>query len=679
MNRARLGRYLVGTVAFAAGISLAAQAQFAAERPIRTVGPGPHRVEVDIELMSRGAPFTVVPRGGRPVAENGLADLRLFDDAGGAIPYLLVYAPSREPSWVSARATLALAPTDTSSGFEVDLGAVTEVDRVRIDGLASPFLKRLVLEGSGDRVRWTMLAAEGTVFDLPDEQLNQTEVAFTPGAFQYLRVTWDDTNSGRVGLPRSVAARRTPPAADPPSATAAVPVERRASEPGVSRHLIRLPSAGLPVVALELDVAGGHVFRQAVVMESQLSGAQAVPVEIGRTTLRRVVQGGAAASALRVAIEPPSQAELELVIEDGANPPLELTGVSVVLAELPWIYFEAPAGPVVARYGSRGLAQPLYDLEAARAGLRLESLPEAGWEPSRATTSGPGAEDLTEPGTGAPLEASSFRYVRDVSGSPGLAAVTLDAAVLAHSQGPSGRFSDVRLLDLDNRQIPYVLEQRDEPQVVEVPIRAAGEPRAVELRGSAGRSLYRAELPFSGLPESRLVLDTPARVFRRSVRVGVEREPDRRHRDVWFDVARSAEWRHTDPQTPATSLALSLRALNTDALIVEVDEGDNAPLPIAGARLLLPSYRLRFYLPESGARLAYGRSDLGAPQYDLALLAPRVMGTAAADATIAPESAEPAGGAAPLVSPVLFWTLLGVAVTGLTLLIVRLVRSGAAG
>ena len=98
-------------------------------------------------------------------------------------------------------------PTPKTSGFEIDLGEPITIDRFRIDGLAPPFLKRVRLEGSGDRARWTLLVAEGTVFNLPEERLVQTELAFTPGPYRYLRLTWDDTRSGRLPQPASSSAR----------------------------------------------------------------------------------------------------------------------------------------------------------------------------------------------------------------------------------------------------------------------------------------------------------------------------------------------------------------------------------------------------------------------------------------------------------------------------------------
>ena len=45
--------------------------------------------------------------------------------------------------------------------------------------------------------------------------------------------------------------------------------------------------------------------------------------------------------------------------------------------------------------------------------------------------------------------------------------------------------------------------------------------------------------------------------------------------------------------------------------------------------MLLPAYRLRFFREQGAAlRLAYGRTDLAPPRYDLALLAPQLLGVA---------------------------------------------------
>lgn len=676
----------VAAVALAFAARAAAQSppgSFAFERAIDSDGAGARRLPVDAPLLARGRPFRIVSRGGRPIAEGGLADLRLFDAAGGTVPHILVHPRSAEPRWIAGR-PLPVPATKRTSGFEVDLGEpVAAVDAIRVEGLPAPFLKRLSVDGSGDRARWVAVAPDATLFDLPAEGLRQLEVPFAPGAYRYIRVTWHDTDSARVPMPARVRARHADGVAPRSQPPVAIPVERVASEPGRSRYRLRLPGPRVPAVAVEVVVSAGHVFRQAFVTESRFTGVEASPAELGRATLARVVRDGIEAGHLRVPLSPPTESELQLVIEDADNAPLDITRVDLVLAELPQIYFEAPGSGVVARYGDRTLDAPSYDLEAIRASLELTRVREARWREPRdlSPAAATAAHDVAA--AGASIDADGFAHVRDVpSGSGGLVALQLDAAALAGSRGPDERLADVRLLDRQNRQIPYLLERRDEPLRVELTIQET--TAAADDLGSAPgqrRSVYRVSLPYPNLPPGTLVLETTARVFARDVQAGFERGPDRQHRDTWFQPVASATWRHIEESTAARPLALSLPAGEASMLVV-VNERDNAPLPIASATLLLPSYRLRYFEPRAGTvRLAYGRRDLQAPQYDLSLLAQQVMGAAAREAALpAPGDGDRPPGQAPapaLLSPAAFWTLLVVAVLAIAWVIGKALRADA--
>jgi hypothetical protein len=648
------------------------------ERSVHADGSGPRRLAVDETLLLHGDPFRVFKRAEHFYADQGLSDLRLFSE-GRPVPYLLIQPPAPEHEWIHG-SPLSVAATKKTSGFEVDLGAARPIDMMRVEGIASPYLKRLVLEGSGDRERWTMLVAEGTLFNLPDESLRQETLAFAAGDYRYLRVTWNDANSGRVTNPAAVSVRRASSAAAPPAATIRTAVERRASEPGVSRFRLRLPAAALPIVALDLDIGGGHVYRRVVVSEARFEGTEVAPVELGSAMLARVTRDGATASALRIPIAPPSEAEIELTVEDGANAPLEIRGIEFVLAQLPWIYFEAPAGAVVARYGDRALQRPSYDLEAVRPSIDLAKVLEARWaEGSPRTSAGASTSTASSslPDVGPALDAAAFTHTRAIEpGSAGLNALTLDAHALAHSLGPAGRFADVRILDASNRQVPYLLERRNEPLSVDLVFKPATEAEAADFKpanGTRKSSVYIITMPDAELPSSTLVVETSARVFQRSVRLGFSRAPDRHRRDSWFDALAAQVWRHADEQTPARALTMRIGPVPETDLSLVIDEGDNAPLPISSVRLLLPTYRLRFYRPsEASLRLVYGRTDLQAPQYDLALLAPRVMGASASE--VAADSAAGARVATdPLISPRAFWLVLGGAVVILLALIARLI------
>src|SRR4029077_3796575 len=166
-----------------------------------------------------------------------------------------------------------------------------------------------------------------------------------------------------------------------PSLTTALAVERRPSEPGVSRYRVRLPGAHLPIVALTFDLGGGHVLRDASVYEARFSGTELAPVVLGTARLRRVVQGSLSASSLDIRVNPPREPQLDLVVDDGSNPPLDVRGVSAVFAEQPWIYFESDGSALVARYGNPALTPPRYDLEAMRDTLRtsISRVADASW------------------------------------------------------------------------------------------------------------------------------------------------------------------------------------------------------------------------------------------------------------------------------------------------------------
>ena len=222
---------VVAAASLGAAAALAQSPRFRYERPIQTEGIGPHRLAVDAGLLL----------GTARARDNRLSDLRLFEVSGREVPYLLVFPDAVAAQWLGT-SLLPIAATEKTSGFEADLGRVEVVDSIQVEGLPAPFLKRLVLEGSGDRERWTLLAAEGTLFDLPAEQLRQKYIPFPAAPYRFLRITWNDTNSGRLPLPRALFARRARvEQVDPPPVVMEATFEQRPSEPGRSRYRVRLP------------------------------------------------------------------------------------------------------------------------------------------------------------------------------------------------------------------------------------------------------------------------------------------------------------------------------------------------------------------------------------------------------------------------------------------------------
>ncbi|WP_242396037.1 hypothetical protein, partial [Anaeromyxobacter oryzisoli] len=267
---------------------------------------------------------------------------------------------------------------------------------------------------------------------------------------------------------------------------------------------------------------------------------------------------------------------------------------------------------------------------------------------------------------GAPLDRRAFRYSRAVGAAPaGLAALPLDAAVLAQSRA----LADVRLVGPDGRQVPYLVDRRDAP--LAVALGAAAPAIGAGPLARAGTRVLAIALPEPALPAGRLVLETSARVFRREIRVYAAPHDRGPRRPV---LLASATWAHADPARPAAPLALELPALEGDRLLLAVDDGDNAPLPLAAPRLLVPAYRLRFFHPGPALALVYGAKDVEAPRYDLALLAPRLRAAPAREVALAPAPPAPRTSGAPGRNT--FWIVLTVAVGALLALVGRLVAKG---
>jgi hypothetical protein len=174
------------------------------------------------------------------------------------------------------------------------------------------------------------------------------------------------------------------------------------------------------------------------------------------------------------------------------------------------------------------------------------------------------------------------------------------------------------------------------------------------------------------------VIETNARVFQRTVALMAQPPADPRRRGPALTPLTSARWVEAKPDAPPQPLTLSIGSVSAREVYLAVSEGDNTPLPIDRVSMLLPAYRVRFFRPEGESlTLVYGRKDLSAPQYDLALLAPQVLSGAANEVAAEPEAGapQPTSQEVPLVSPVVFWAALGLALAVLLGIIVRLLKS----
>jgi hypothetical protein len=219
----------------------------------------------------------------------------------------------------------------------------------------------------------------------------------------------------------------------------------------------------------------------------------------------------------------------------------------------------------------------------------------------------------------------------------------------------------VRIVDAKNQQIPYITEYPASPLTIAL---------KVPERVAEGKSShYKFDLPYDTLPDcSRIVFTTSSRVFERGVTL-IRAADERRGREA--SIIGSATWSSSQPEATPPVLTFCLPHAKRVELIV--DEGDNAPLPITSAVVEIPAVALRFYNPGSPLTLLYGNAHASPPQYDLALLAPRVLGEPARDVTLGAIGA--ASSDQTSLDAKIFWVALGLATVILLAILARLVRA----
>lgn len=634
------------------------------ERAVQVVRTGPQWLSVDLELLSRASP--------------ALEDLRLLDASEHEVPFLLIAPKNLEPRWVNASRLFRAVTDPKESGFEADFGKLWRCDQVRIEGLTAPFMKRLRLEASGNRQQYISLATDATLFDLPDLQLKNLRLFFDAGDYRYLRLIWDDKNSGPVGLPETVALRLVDDRNPRELSRTPIRFEKRLTRGPRSQFWLRLPGRGLPIASVELVSRQAQVLRQARISETILVDGRLESHELGAATLRRTEKEGLVAADLKIPIHRPAGHELLLTVDDGDNPPLSIDQIQVELLPQPGIYFVAKdLGPYRFRYGDPKAQAPRYDLEAERDSIGLSALAQAKWvenahpiNPSVVKQSIPESREGWS--RGSPLDASKFSYRRPITGdSQDLVSVRLDAAVLAHSSD----LRDLRVVDAKLRQVPYLVERESEPLIIDLPMSQVApqdQPKGLDPRAT----VYRLTLPFENLPAGQLELVTHKRVFRRSVAVYAQGRGNPSGQSTLEKVVET-EWTHGDPsqEPPTCDLALSPAAPKTLLLVIE--DGDNERLPLASTRLRLESRSVRFFRkPGEALSLAYGNTSLSAPDYDLTLLTEELRELPTRELGLGNEVAR-----VPTVPPITevsrwFWGIVVVTVLGLIAFIARLITKG---
>ncbi len=597
-------------------------------------------------------------------ARPALEDLRLFDDAGNELPFLIQHPrPAARTSESAKSFQVALNPKTTVVTLET--GLAQPVDGVTLTSPANSFIKSVEMETSTDGQRWEVVARGVPIFRQPNGA-SQLQLAMPAGVRTWLRLTVDDQRSPPIPFTGAMVHAAAEPA---PTEAVAVTIAERHENPGVTRLTLNLGAANLDLAHLHLESSEPLFTRSVSLAVPQVLEDSIREQTVARGTIYRVaLEGQTAVANLTVPLDRQIRSpELLLLIQNQDSPPLPITAVRAERHPVYLVFLARSAGVYHLLTGNRQCPAPRYDLAALGANLKdaavspLQPTPLTDNPSYRAPELLPGV-----PHDGTALDVSAWKFRKAVKLTrAGAQQLELDLEVLAQAQPD---FQDLRLLR-DGKQLPYILERTSISRALTPGVTVTNDARDPKL------SRWLIKLPQRKLPLARLSCVTRTSLFEREVSLCEEvaddrGETSRRHLGA-------ASWVQT-PNRPGREFVMTLGSpLQTDTVILETHNGDNPPIELEQFQVFYPATRVLFKAaPENQLFLYYGNPRASTPRYDLSLVAGQLLAADKSPAALAAaeqlKKSSWAEGRTPGKGGVLFWGILALVVVGLLVIISRL-------
>ena len=126
--------------------------------------------------------------------DPALEDLRLYDDAGNEMPYLIERPVPDRRSRAERKIISGFAERRHNTVITLETGLAQPLDGVTLETPANDFIKAVRVESSDDGNRWQMLAQGQPIFRQP-YGASHLQISFPAGASPWLRLTVDDQRS----------------------------------------------------------------------------------------------------------------------------------------------------------------------------------------------------------------------------------------------------------------------------------------------------------------------------------------------------------------------------------------------------------------------------------------------------------------------------------------------------
>ncbi|MGA2280432.1 MAG: DUF3999 family protein [Verrucomicrobiota bacterium] len=621
------------------------------EQPFNVSAPGLIKLNLPVETLDAARP--------------ALEDLRLYDDAGNEVPYL-IERPVPVVKVVQNVKSFHISLTPSNTVIVLETGLTQPLDDVTLETPAASFLKPVRIEGSTDLKRWQTLESGQPIFRQPDG-VNRLHVSFPAGTWPWLRLTVDDQRTPPI--PFTGAHIRVAVTEPAPTRWLPVTIAERDENPGETRLALNLGAANLSLTAVQIETAEPLFTRHVTFAVPQISEDTIHEQIIGQGVIYRVaVEGQPAAESLLAPLESQVRSrELLLFIHNQDSPPLPITAVRVERRPVYLVFLARQTGTYHLLTGNGQCAAPRYDLAALDMNLKSMAVapiklpPPANNPDYRAPEVLPGIE-----ATGAALDVTAWKFRKPVKITrAGAQQLELDLDVLAHALPD---FQDLRLLRGSN-QAPYILERTSISRSLAPAVTATNDTKDPKL------SRWILKLPQSRLPVTRLSCVTQTALFQREMTL-YEELADERGEKYRHNLG-GASWVQK-PDRKSREFFLTLDSPpQSDTLFLKTHNGDNPSVELEKFQFFYPATRVLFKAgPDDELFLYYGNPRADAPRYDLSLVAGQLLSTERTIATPGTEQQLRKSSwrehEIPGQGGVVFWGILALVVVVLLIIISRL-------
>jgi hypothetical protein len=623
-----------------------------------------------VQVNKAGMVKLSVPLETLDASRPGLEDLRLVDDQGQEVPFLLE-RPIQQAKVVGAATRFDVLLEAEKTIATLETGMVQPIAGVTLETPARDFLKSVLLEGSRDGKTWEIIARHQPVFRLADGA-SGLFLPLPSETWAFVRLTLDDHSSPPIPLTGALVHAASPEPA--PSEPFGLKIVSREEGPDQSRLILEASGAHVTLAGIEIETPERLFTRPVSLAYCHYGENEIRETVLARDTIYRIsLEGQPVTSKLGTATDVfiPSR-DLILRIHNGDSPALP---VSAILARRRPVFISwlaAAPGPFHLLSGNPLCSAPHYDIAVLPKSVEAELIMSKGSGPILPNLAYRPPEPVAElKDSGSLIDLREWKYRKRVHlKRPGVHRLELDPETLSHT---SSGFQDLRLIR-EGKQWPYLLDRSAALRSQAPAVQKADDPE----RPTISRWILR--LPYRRLPVHRLSCEANAPFFKRSA-VLMEQTQDERGNPRSIPCGR-ATWVRTPGQKSVKMVIDLSQALRGDTLILEIENGDNPPLNVDHFLFYYSATRILFKAsPDAETYLYYGNDKASFPRYDVVLIADRLIGADKTEATLSSaeslrepswQDAFPFRG-----SPVwAFWIVLAAVVVVLLLLIRRLLPMG---